>query len=142
MACPTHSGFPDRADSQVSHTRLPIKNAWVGVPTVAQWKRTQLGSMRMWIPSLASLSGSRIWHCHELWCRLKTQLRSDVAVAVAQASSYSSDSTPSLETSMCLRCDLPYTYNELGYMLTKLSSQLHEDISFNQITSLKFLSGV
>ena len=24
----------------------------------------------MWVRSLASLSGLRIWHCHELWCRL------------------------------------------------------------------------
>jgi len=26
--------------------------------------------------SLALLSGWRIWHCHELWCRSQTQLRS------------------------------------------------------------------
>ena len=25
--------------------------------------------MRMWVWSLASLSGLGIWHCHELWCR-------------------------------------------------------------------------
>ena len=24
----------------------------------------------------------RIWHCHELWCRSQTQLRSGIAVAV------------------------------------------------------------
>ena len=40
-----------------------------GVPIVAQWKRIQLGTMRLQIPSLASLSGLRIWHCCELWCR-------------------------------------------------------------------------
>ena len=28
------------------------------------------------------LSGLRIWHCHDLWCRLQMQLRSGVAVAV------------------------------------------------------------
>ena len=33
----------------------------------------------------------RIWHCRELWCRSKMQLRSGVAVALAQASSSSSD---------------------------------------------------
>ena len=38
--------------------------------------------MRMWVPSLASLSGLRIWRCSEQWCRWKTQLRSHVAVAV------------------------------------------------------------
>ena len=34
------------------------------------------------VPSLASLSGSRIRHCGELWCRSQTQLESGVAVAV------------------------------------------------------------
>ena len=32
--------------------------------------------------SLASLSGLRIWRCHELLCRLQTLLRSHVSVAV------------------------------------------------------------
>ena len=50
--------------------------------------------MRMWVQSLALPSGLRIWHCHELWCRLQTRLRPSVAVAVA--GSYSSDSIPSL----------------------------------------------
>ena len=30
--------------------------------------------MRMQVWSLASLSGLRIWHCHELWCRSQLQL--------------------------------------------------------------------
>ena len=38
-----------------------------------------------------------------LWCRPWTQLRSGVAVALVQAGSYSSDQTPSLGTSICLR---------------------------------------
>ena len=29
----------------------------------------RLETMRLWVRSLASLSGSRIWHCHELWYR-------------------------------------------------------------------------
>ena len=45
----------------------------------------------MWVPSLASLSGLRIWHCRGLWCRSQTQLRSGVAVALVQAGSCSSD---------------------------------------------------
>ena len=53
---------------------------------------------------LASLSVLRIWHCCELQCRLQTWLGSSVAVAVAEAGSCSSYSTPSLGTSMCLRC--------------------------------------
>ena len=28
------------------------------------------------------LSGLRIWHCHELWCRLQVQLRSGVAAQI------------------------------------------------------------
>ena len=40
--------------------------------------------MRTWVQSLASLSGLRIWRCHELWCRLQTWLGSCVAVAVAK----------------------------------------------------------
>ena len=53
------------------------------------------------IPDLAQWV--RIWHCHELWYRSQTQLGSDVAVAVT--GNYSSNWTPSLETSACLRCD-------------------------------------
>ena len=43
--------------------------------------RTQLGSMRMRVPSLASLSGLGIQRCHELWCRWQMWLRSWIAVA-------------------------------------------------------------
>ena len=38
----------------------------LGVPTMAQWKRIQLGTMKLWVESLASLSGLRIWSCLEL----------------------------------------------------------------------------
>uniref|UniRef100_A0A8W4FIM3 Zinc finger protein 446 n=1 Tax=Sus scrofa TaxID=9823 RepID=A0A8W4FIM3_PIG len=34
------------------------------------------------VRSLASLSGLRIWHCHELWCRSQIRLGSHVAVAL------------------------------------------------------------
>ena len=40
--------------------------------------------MRMSVQSLAQLSGLRIWHCCELWCRLQMRLRSGVAVALIQ----------------------------------------------------------
>ena len=33
-------------------------------PTMAQWVKEPTISMRMWIQSLASFSGLRIWHCH------------------------------------------------------------------------------
>ena len=54
-----------------------------GVPVLAQRKRMtstheDVGS----IPGLP-LSGLRLWHCHELWCRSQTRLRSGIAVPVA-----------------------------------------------------------
>ena len=59
------------------------KRLWV--PVMAQRKQIWLASMRMQVRSLASVSGLRIWRCHELWCRSQTRLGSDVAVAVVQA---------------------------------------------------------
>ena len=37
---------------------------------MAQRKKIRLGTMRFWVPSLASLSRLRIQRCRELWCRL------------------------------------------------------------------------
>ena len=71
---------------------------------MAQGKRIRLGTLRLWVQSLALISGLGIWHCHELWFRSPTWLRSRVAMPVVQAGSYSSDSTPSLGTSICLGC--------------------------------------
>ena len=75
-----------------------------GVPVMAQWLTNPTRDHEVQVWSLASLSGLRIWHCHELWCRSKTQLGSQVAVAVVQASGHSSDSTPSLGTSIYCGC--------------------------------------
>ena len=58
--------------------------------------------MRMQVQSLASLNGLRIQHCHELWCRLQAWLGS--RMAVGWASSCSSESPPTLGTSICCRC--------------------------------------
>ena len=46
---------------------------------------------------MALLSGLRLWHCRELWCRSQTQLGPlvAVAVAVAKVGSCSSELTPS-----------------------------------------------
>ena len=60
--------------------------------------------MRTQVRSLASLSGLRIQRCHELWHRSQARLGSHVAVALVQASNYSSDSPPSLGTAICHRC--------------------------------------
>ena len=75
-----------------------------GVPIVAQWKQIQLVSKRMWVWPLALLSGLRIRCCLEPWCRSQTLIRYGIAVAVVQACIYSSDSTPSLRTSICRTC--------------------------------------
>ena len=60
--------------------------------------------MRTQVGSLALISGLRIQHYCQLWCRLQTWLRPGIAVAVVQASCYSFDSTPSLGTSLCHEC--------------------------------------
>ena len=58
------------------------KNKSGRVPIVVQWKQIQLGTTRLQVQSLDSLSGLRIWHCHDLWCRSQMQLGSHIAMAV------------------------------------------------------------
>ena len=70
--------------------------------------------MRRQVRSLASLSGLRMCCCCELWCRLQMWLRSGVAVAVAKASDYSSDPTPSPGNIMC---GLKKTKKNVSYSL-------------------------
>ena len=69
-----------------------------------QLKRIRLGTMKLRVPSLASLSGLKIRRCWEPWCWSQMWLGSVVAVAVVKASGYSSDYTPSLEISLCRGC--------------------------------------
>ena len=71
---------------------------------MAQWLTNPTRNHEVAGRSLALLSGLRIWRCHERRCRSQTRLGSLVAVAVAYAGSYSSDSTPSLGTPMCCGC--------------------------------------
>ena len=78
----------------------------LGVPIVARGSQIQLVSMRTRIRSLDSLSGLRIRHCHELWRRSQIWLGSCIAVAVAVASSCSSNLTPNLGTSIFCACGL------------------------------------
>ena len=70
---------------------------------VAQQKRIRLGTTRLQVRSLASLSGLRIQRCRELWCRWQMHLGSCIAVALVQAGSCTSHSTPGLGTSICRR---------------------------------------
>ena len=67
-----------------------------GLPIVAQRKRIALVFMRMWVRSLASPSRLKIRHCYKLRRMSQMQLGSGIAVAVLEASSCSSDSTPCL----------------------------------------------
>ena len=60
-----------------------LKHQYPGGVVMAQWKRIQLGTMRLRVGSLALLSGLRIRRCCALWCRLQMRLRSQVAVALA-----------------------------------------------------------
>ena len=56
---------------------------FLGVPVVAQQvKEPNIASVRMWVPSLASLSGLRIRHCHKLQRRSPRWLGPGIAVAV------------------------------------------------------------
>ena len=61
---------------------IRFENIFLGVPIAMQWKLIQLVTMRLQIQSLASLSGLRIWRCHELWYRSQRWLGSRIAVAV------------------------------------------------------------
>ena len=84
--------------------------------------------MRIRVQSLAPLSGLRIQHCGEPWCRSQTRLRSCIAVAVVEAGSCSSDWTPSLGTSMCRRCGPKnkkgHILNTEVYMISSLQEKL------------------
>ena len=63
-----------------AYTYINIYKSKLGVPIVAQQKQIRLGTMKLQVQSLASLSGLRIWYCRELWCRSRMRLRSGVAV--------------------------------------------------------------
>ena len=54
---------------------------------------------------MTSIPGLAQWVKDPAWCRLQMWLRSGIAVAVAYAGSCSSDSTPSLGTSVCPECN-------------------------------------
>ena len=60
--------------------------------------------MMMWVQIQATLSGLKIWCCHKLQHSSQKQIRSCVAEAVVQASSFISGSNPSLGISICHWC--------------------------------------
>ena len=84
----------------MSFPRLGYKRLWLlGVSIMVQWKLIQLVSMRIWIWSLASFSGtaesSGIGHTQGLDLEL---------LCCGRNSSCSSDLTPTLGTSTCCTC--------------------------------------
>ena len=97
---------------QIMNVTLFGKRVFTDVIKVRAWKShcvsavTRLVSLRirMGVQTLAPLSGLRILYFCEMQCRLQTGLGSSIAVVVMQASSYSSDLTPSLGTSVCHKC--------------------------------------
>ena len=94
-------GLPDPRNQYIPSEIHQEAKTKTGVPVAAQWLMN-LTSMCEDVRSLTLLSGLRIQHCLELWYKLETWLRS--RVAVVQASSCSSNSTPSLGSSICHRC--------------------------------------
>ena len=90
--------------------------------------------MRTQVLSLTLFSGLRIWCCHELWRRLQTQLGSCVAAVAlvgGGGGGYSSNSTPSLGTSIGHGCS-PNNNNNNGSSpcdLAKMNlTSMHEDV--------------
>ena len=76
--------------------------------------------MRMQVRSLASLGGLRIRYCRELWCRSQTR-------------SYSSNSTPSLGTSISYQCGPKKPKKAGGRQRTKTCKQRAFGSGFTQI---------
>ena len=68
--------------AKISIHDLWLKNSTAGVTVVAQWLTNPIGTMRFRVRSRALLSGLRIRHWCELWCRVQTRLGSHVAVAL------------------------------------------------------------
>ena len=79
----THFLQPSHFQETLGTKLEAIKKAHWEFPLWLSRLQTRLESMRMWGRSLASLSGSRIQHCCDLWCRPQTQLGSGAPVAVA-----------------------------------------------------------
>ena len=85
--------------------------------------------MRTPVRSLALLSGLRIRCCHELQRRLQMRLRPCVAVAVAVASSCSSDLTPAREPPCA--ADVALKSKKYNKTKNKETEGLHQDFTMN-----------
>ena len=122
------------------HLKPLLNHMPSGVPIVAQRKPVWLGTVRLRVPSLASLSGLRILRGRALWCRLQTRLGSRVALAVVQAGSCSFDLTPILGTSSTYHECTP-TPNKRTKKKVSLSSCImiqHLNLDFREFLTIHF----
>ena len=95
------------------------------------------------VQSLVSLSRLKIWHCCKLQCRSEMRLRSSVAVAVLQASSYGSHSTPSLGNSICCGYGPKKTKIKIPKLyITYLTEAYHQNTKCRYYYRIKGLSNV
>ena len=69
-----------RRDGRPPLKGLAFKSV-LGVPVMAQQVKNPISIMGMRVPSLALLSGLRMWCRQELWCRWQMLFRPRVAVA-------------------------------------------------------------
>ena len=63
-------------------SNISFKNIKQEFPSWLSGSRIRLGTMKWGVRSLALLSGLRIRHCRDLWCRSQMRLGSRVAVAL------------------------------------------------------------
>ena len=101
-----------------------IKTRLLELPLWLSGLRTQLVAMRMQVQSLASLSGLRVWHCHKLQRRSQMLLRSSIAVAVVQAGSCSSNSTPQPGNLHMPQIQLPPTKKKRLLIIVEAEQQI------------------
>ena len=106
---------------------------------MVQQKQIRLGTMRLQVQSLDSLSGLRLWHCYKLWCRSQTWLGSGVVVALAQAGSNSSNLTPSLGPSVCHRCGPKKTKRESWGHYMNFRKEIQEQGSLPETFNLHLI---
>ena len=112
--------------------RLDLKKK-KGVPVVAQWLTIQLGTMRLWVQSLALLSRLRIQCCHELWCRSQTWLGSQllwlwcrpVAAALARPLAWEPPYATGAALEMAKRQKKKKSLQQVAYKRLTLQARTH-----------------